>query len=226
MNTNTLSQGEPWMTPEERQLNHDFVHTTTEHLAARGVPETPLLLIRINDVIATWLLARRLEAALTPEPGEPAPCPTPAQAGAIGKCRDRLRRAMKELEACCPPDATPVAGDLLHQQPQPAKQTAAPAPPAESAHETATCPDEVAREATATTPTQRCPENAETNPAPTAAIPPQHAAPIDVPPAPSPPTCEKETGTDTTGPAKPYRERQPTKKRHKKRGCPRRTRSS
>ena len=106
---NTLTQDQPWMTPQERDLNHEFIQSTTELLATRGVPETPLILLRVNDVIATWLLARRLESALAPKPGEPAPCPTPAQAGAIGKCRDRLRRAIKELEACCARDAAPIS---------------------------------------------------------------------------------------------------------------------
>ena len=83
MNLTTLTQGEPWMTPEERQLNLAFIQSATEFLATRNVQETPLIALRVNDVIVTWLLARRLETALTPTESGAAPCPTLAQAGAI-----------------------------------------------------------------------------------------------------------------------------------------------
>ena len=112
MNLITLAQGEPWMTPSELNLNREFIRATADSLAAQGVPETALLTLRVNDVASTWLLTRRLESALTPAEGQPAPCPTPAQAGAIGKCRERLRRAIKELEACCTRDAAPVRQGL------------------------------------------------------------------------------------------------------------------
>ena len=108
----TLTQNEPWMTQQERDLNQTLVSAIAKQLATAGVPENPLVALRVNDIASTWLLARRLESALTPAEGEPPPCPTPAQAGAIGKCRDRLRRAMKELEACCPRDAAPARQGL------------------------------------------------------------------------------------------------------------------
>jgi hypothetical protein len=108
MNLNTLTQGEPWMTPQERNINHHLIGALAQFLADAGVPETALIALRVNDLAVTWLLARRLESALAPAEGESASCPTPAQANAIGRCRDRLRRAIKELEACCPRNTTPA----------------------------------------------------------------------------------------------------------------------
>jgi len=98
MTQDTLTQGEPWMTPQERDFNQDLIRAIAKHLEATGVPESALVALRVNDIASTWLLARRLESALAPREGQPAPCPTPAQADAIGKCRERLRKAIKELE--------------------------------------------------------------------------------------------------------------------------------
>ena len=210
MNLITLSQDEPWMTPEERDLNRNFNQATTELLAARGVPVTPLIMLRVNDVIATWLLARRLESALAPKPGKPAPCPTPAQAGAIGKCRDRLRRAMKDLEACCARDAVPTGPDLPERMQHAAQPHAEPAHPNENV------------------------ENAPPNAEETDAEPPQDPVPAE-----NTPTAQSTGGHPETRPmnhtpisaeaapiqppkpaATPSRKRRTAKKRRKKRGRP------
>ena len=118
MTLTTLTDGEPWMTPEERELNHGLIRGIADFLAAGGVPESALVALRINEIAVTWLLARRLESALAPAEGEPPPCPTPAQAGAIGKCRERLRKAIKELETCCPKTGAPVRQGLADQMHQ------------------------------------------------------------------------------------------------------------
>ena len=219
MNQSTLSQGESWMTPEERHLNHQFVQSTTQHLATRGVPENPLILLRINDVIVTWLLARRLESALTPEPGEPAPCPTIAQAGAIGKCRDRLRRAMKELEACCPSGATPIGIALPQQQHRSAQQPTAPAPQAKqiNQHELPANETETKADTSTQTPAQ---------PPTTVEYPSQNTEETESTPTSPFPARETETEANTTTPtpiqppAPPPRRQKPTKKPRKKRGRP------
>ena len=118
MNLITFAQGEPWMTPSELNLNREFIRATAEYLAAAGVTETALVALRVNDVASTWLLARRLESGLAPREGEAPPCPTPAQAGAIGKCRERLRKAIKELEACCPRTGAPKTLGLIERMHQ------------------------------------------------------------------------------------------------------------
>lgn len=237
MNQSTLAQGEPWMTPEERTLNHDFIQSTTQLLATRGVPESPLILLRINDVIVTWILARRLESALTPAPGKPAPCPTIAQAGAIGKCRDRLRRAMKELETCCPKGDTPIG--ITFPQPQhPSAQhpigIALPEPQHQPAHQ----PMAPAPQSKQTTPQERPANESETN-ARTATITEikrpksaQYRLKTDEKEykstAPQSHPCEIKTDTNTTTkspfqppttpPAPTPRKRKPTKRHRKKRG--------
>lgn len=133
MTLTTLTHGEPWMTSQEHDLNRDLIRAIAEFLAAAGVPETALVALRVNDVAATWLLVRRLETVLTPAQGEPAPCPTSAQADAIGKCRERLRRAIKELEECCARTGTPVRQGLVEHMHQTIQKVEAPGPVNESA---------------------------------------------------------------------------------------------
>ena len=111
----TLTQGEPWMTPHERDLNQDLIRAIAGYLKTAGVPENPLVALRVNDIASTWLLARRLESALAPADGGPAPCPTPAQANAIGRCRERLRKAIKELEEYAAKNGAPAPQGLVEQ---------------------------------------------------------------------------------------------------------------
>lgn len=233
MNLNTLAQGESWMTPEERGLNRVFVHATAVFLADRGVPETPLILIRVNDIIATWLLARRLESALAPKPGAPAPCPTPAQAGAIGKCRDRLRRAMKDLEACCPRDTAPVGKGLFErlQEVTEGYSERKPASGNDNHNDTQTAestPDDYPNQ-------NKTPETESHDPKS-----PKNLDRIENHPTPQmateqsesrsnihPPTPSHALPSQPTQPAKPLtRQRKATKKRRKKRGIPSRPRAS
>ena len=177
MNLTTLTHGEPWMTPEELDLNLAFIRATTEYLATRNVQETPLIALRVNDVIVTWLLARRLETALTPPEGEPAPCPTLAQAGAIGKCRDRLRRAMKELEASCPRNTTPSGPSLTNPFFEFVKPAQATTPPIENNN--APCRNETAIPAAANNPetTKNIPEERGTGVPPVIAPKPDAGTP-------------------------------------------------
>ena len=119
MTLNTLSVGEPWMNPDERERNYHLIRALAGSLAVAGVQENALVALRVNDVAVTWLLARRLESALTPTDAEPAPCPTPAQANAIGKCRERLRSAIKVLEGYCtrtsPRKSAPSLADHIYE---------------------------------------------------------------------------------------------------------------
>lgn len=113
MNLSTLARGERWMTPAEKRLNRRFVTRVARQLRARGVADSPMLCLRIGDVAVTWILARRLEAALSPDPAAPSPAAaTPAQADAVGKNRERLRKAIKELEEFCERNGAPVETGL------------------------------------------------------------------------------------------------------------------
>jgi len=104
-----LAEGEAWMNDEERRLNGQFVVGVRALLESRGVTENPLLALRVNDVVVSWLLVRRMEARLgeegDPEAGERT---TPAAADAIGKSRERLRKSIKDLEDYCARAGTPI----------------------------------------------------------------------------------------------------------------------
>ncbi|MCF6287153.1 MAG: hypothetical protein L3K26_18495 [Candidatus Hydrogenedentes bacterium] len=105
----TLAGGEAWMTEEEIVLNRQFVRGVDELLRDRGVGENPLLALRVNDVVVSWLLVRRMEMALAePEGPEETTPTTPAQVDAIGKSRERLRKSIKDLEEYCARAGTPI----------------------------------------------------------------------------------------------------------------------
>lgn len=108
MNMTTLARGETWMRHDELELTRQFVRGIGTLLGDRGVVENPLLVLRVNDIVVTWLLARRLEESLGPgDDGETART-SAAQADAIGKSRERLRKAIKELEEYCERAGTPI----------------------------------------------------------------------------------------------------------------------
>lgn len=113
MKLTTLAQGASWMTGAETVLNRKFVRGLRRLLRAWGVAENPLLVLRVNDVAVSWLVARRLEAGLAPADAD-LECArvTPVQADAIGKSRERLRKAVKELEDYCARAGTPVDSGL------------------------------------------------------------------------------------------------------------------
>lgn len=109
MKLTTLARGEHWMDPTEFDLNRKLVRGIAKLLKARGVAENPLLALRVNEVAVTWLVSRRVEAGLAPEDDtSAAPRTSPAQAEAIGKARERLRKAIRELEEYCERAGTPI----------------------------------------------------------------------------------------------------------------------
>lgn len=108
MKLTTLARGEHWMDPTEFDLNRKLVGGIAKLLKERGVKENPLLALRVNELTVTWLVSRRVEAALAPEEDTAAPRMSPAQAEAIGKARERLRKAVRELEEYCERAGTPI----------------------------------------------------------------------------------------------------------------------
>jgi hypothetical protein len=99
------------MTEEERRMMRRFMAAIRRLFKAKGVQETPLLAIRVIDVGIHFLLARRLELGLTPtekENGKVVLDVTGAMADYIGKTRERLRKAVRELEDACSRLGTPV----------------------------------------------------------------------------------------------------------------------
>ena len=106
MTLNDLAQGELWMDSEERQTAANLVQSLQNAFTGRQIPETPFLVLRVQDVLLHHTLCRRLERSLTPDPrhsredGNPSsPAEVPSKlAEQIGKSRDRLRKSLKELE--------------------------------------------------------------------------------------------------------------------------------
>ena len=110
MNLMTLFRGKTWMTIEELGLAREFVKGLGALLQIRGVADSPLLVLRVDDVLVAWLLTRRLESGLAiPCAGDgPRPLTTPAQVESIGKHRERLRKSVKDLEDYCDRAGTPI----------------------------------------------------------------------------------------------------------------------
>lgn len=108
MKITTLALGETWMSADEAALTRHFVEGVEGMLKDRGVTENPLLVLRLSDIVVSWLLSRRLEDGLGGGAADEAPRTTSAQAEAVGKSRERLRKAIKELEEYCERAGTPI----------------------------------------------------------------------------------------------------------------------
>ncbi len=99
MNLSNLAQAEPWMDHEERQTAATLAAAFEKNFADRQIPEGPFLTLRVENCLVHHALCRRLERALTPDPDADTPATiTTAIAGHIGRARERLRKALKELE--------------------------------------------------------------------------------------------------------------------------------
>jgi hypothetical protein len=108
MKMTTLALGETWMSADELELNRQLVDGVKKLLEDRGVAENPLLVLRVDDIVVSLLLTRRMEANLGPGEDGETPRTSAAQADAIGKTRERLRKAIKELEEYCERAGTPI----------------------------------------------------------------------------------------------------------------------
>ena len=108
MKMTTLATGEVWMSADERELNRQLVFGVEKLLRERGVVENPLLVLRVDDIAVSWLLTRRMEAGLGPGEDGETPRTSATQSDAIGKSRERLRKAIKELEEYCERAGTPI----------------------------------------------------------------------------------------------------------------------
>jgi hypothetical protein len=99
-----------WMTPDEKKLAKWFVNHLARLFRERGVPQNPLLVVRLNDALVSYLLARRAESLLgfgQAEDGTAIP-PPPAAYDLVGKAHERLRRATRELEDFCARAGKPI----------------------------------------------------------------------------------------------------------------------
>jgi len=101
------------MTDEEVATSRSLVQGIFDVLCVGGVSENAFLTLRIEELVVTWLLIRRLEATLAPDGASEGPVRvTASQVETVGKCRERLRKAIKELEDYCSRVVTPADGGL------------------------------------------------------------------------------------------------------------------
>jgi len=112
-----IERGESWMTEEERLLIRKFTRSLRALLSSRGVEETPLAALRMADVAIHLLLAKRLETALTPGADMQAATPgiTGTLAEQVSKGRERLRKAVRELEDACARVGKPLDKGLAEE---------------------------------------------------------------------------------------------------------------
>jgi hypothetical protein len=100
-----------------KTLTRDMLRVFKRH----GVEQTPLIHLRLEDMLATYLLVRRLEAALFRsdlfDSSNDFPDRTTAAGRrsalhplieAVGKTRERLRKAVKEFEEVLAAAGTPI----------------------------------------------------------------------------------------------------------------------
>lgn len=132
MDLRTLTQGAPWMTDEERSLAKDLLWRLRKLFKERGVAETPLMVLRVDDLCVSLLLAKRAEEALAPNAGlgteqtkgSGERGSLTAAVESAGRTRERLRKAMKELEEACAKMGTPVDVGLADRMRPLLKRTA------------------------------------------------------------------------------------------------------
>jgi hypothetical protein len=108
------------LTGPDRALAARFVSEVEDVFERHGVELTPLLALRVQDVLVSYLVVRRLEETLRrdgivlgehphssdEEEGKPARVHPALEAAA--KARERLRRAVHELEEACTRAGTPI----------------------------------------------------------------------------------------------------------------------
>ncbi len=107
---------------------NQFVAGLEASFQRHGVEQTPMVLLRVEDVLVSWLVVRRIEDLLWAEgvyeaPGEDAAKGKGRGAGlasvshglvllpaieCAGKARERMRKAVKELEEACEKMGTPI----------------------------------------------------------------------------------------------------------------------
>ena len=96
-----------WMNETEQA---EAAHLTAELRAiatARGVDTSPLLLLRIGDLVVAHAVARRGEQTLLSDPAED-PKSAAAAYDVVGKLRERLRKSLREFEDYCDRAGAPV----------------------------------------------------------------------------------------------------------------------
>lgn len=109
---------EPCGTCGHAAVSEDVARALAEHMlalfAACGVTTTPLVLLRLEDVLSSYLVVRRMQQAVwaadteEQESARAGLAALTAGAEPLAKARERLRKAMNELETLCAKAGTPI----------------------------------------------------------------------------------------------------------------------
>lgn len=111
---------------DDEEVVEAFVAGMRAVFERQGVVETPLLILRMEDVLANYLLVGRAERISETGPARTANRKeggtevaerntephAPGLDEHIGKARERLRKSMKELEESCAKAGTPIDAGL------------------------------------------------------------------------------------------------------------------
>ncbi len=94
--------------PEEAAFAQQLLDGLLALFAAHHVQTHVLIALRLEELLVHALLARRAEADLFDAPAEATATRRADPLERAGKARERLRRAMKELEEACAKQGTPI----------------------------------------------------------------------------------------------------------------------
>lgn len=90
-----------------REIAMCLVEDMAEFLKSHGVRQTPLVALRVHDVLSSFLDVLHAEEALAVSDE-----PKTAAIESAAKARERLRKAMKELEESCERLGSPISKGL------------------------------------------------------------------------------------------------------------------
>jgi hypothetical protein len=106
----------------DRAFAERFVADMAAVFEAYGVPVTPLAVLRVEDVLACHRVVTRVEAALSEgdlflakESAQGVVYVAHPALEAAGKARERLRKAMRELEDACARAGAPINEGLAEK---------------------------------------------------------------------------------------------------------------
>ncbi len=109
-------EGNGLVPAEERPLFFRLLRQWGRYLRSRGIQPSPSVAMRLEDVFVSYFIARRAEdplrqVGLLPDVDDKGRGVT-NKLDASNKARDRLRKAIKDLEDACPDAAASTGADL------------------------------------------------------------------------------------------------------------------
>lgn len=109
------ADGYDWMSPREQAMALRLAMQMRDHLDRRGVADSPLVALRLEDVIAARIHVHRVEVGMGSLEISEDTKAVVVLIEAAGKARERMRKAMKEFEDACAKAGTPIDRGLADQ---------------------------------------------------------------------------------------------------------------